>query len=161
MNKSIAVPAPPFDLTLSHWDRTLPPTHSKRILCFALPKDANKEQIVDYLHIALHYTVQRVSFLAGSVIPFSEEEGDRPWLRNISPKGAAYLDVKDLSEQISFHDLAESKFDQQLFDADQLCFLPKVAYVQQEPVDVCRLQANFIDGGMLLVIQIIHTVIDG
>ncbi|KAF2120201.1 putative enoyl-CoA hydratase/isomerase family protein [Lophiotrema nucula] len=161
MNTSIAVPAPPFDLVLSHWDRTFPPTHSKRILCFSLPKDANKEQIVDHLHIALHHTVQRVPFLAGSVVPFSSEEDDRPWLRNISPEGAAYLDVKDLSEKLSFQGLADSQFDQQLFDADELCSLPQVAYVQREPVDVCRIQANFIDGGLLLVVQIVHTVIDG
>lgn len=159
--RSIAVPAPPFDLKLSYFDRTLPPTHSKRILCFSLPKDADKQQIIDQLHIALHYTVQRVPFLAGSIVPFSEEEGNRPWLRNVSPKGSAYLDIKDLSNSMSFESLAAANFDQELFDADQLCSLPQVAYIQAEPVEVCRIQANFIDGGLLLVIQINHVAIDG
>lgn len=161
MNKSIAISGPPFDLKLSYWDRTYPPTHSKRILCFALAENANKEQIVDQLHVALHYTVQRMPFLAGSVVPNSKEEGDRPWLRNISPDGHAYLDVIDLSNQISYNDLAKSNFDQKLFDADQLCSLPQVIYIQQEPVDVCRFSINFIDGGVILVVQILHTVIDG
>lgn len=155
------MPAPPFDLKLSHLDRTLPQTHSKRILCFALPTDVDKERIIDQLHIALHYTVQRVPFLAGSVVPFSEEEGDRPWLRNISPQGAAHLDIKDHGDSIRFSDLAAANFDQELFDVDQLCSLPQVAYVQQDPVDVCRIQANFIEGGLLLVVQILHVVIDG
>ncbi|KAL7787166.1 putative enoyl-CoA hydratase/isomerase family protein [Trichoderma ceciliae] len=161
MNKSIAIPAPPFELTLSHWDRVFPPTHSKRILCFSLPEDANKQQIVDHLHIALHHTVQQLPFLAGSLVPRVEDGGKRPWLRTISSTGAAYLDVKDLSDELSFSYFADSNFDQQLFDADQLCSLPKVAYVQDEPVNVCRFQANFIDGGLLLVVQILHTIVDG
>ncbi|PTB66756.1 putative enoyl-CoA hydratase/isomerase family protein [Trichoderma citrinoviride] len=161
MIKSIAVPAPPFDLTLSHWDRIFPPTHSKRILCFALPDNADKEQIIDQLHIALHYTVQQIPFLAGSLVPRVEDEGKRPWLRTISSAGAAYLDVVELSDQLSFSFFAESNFDQQLFDADQLCSLPQVAYVQEEPVNVCRFQATFIEGGLLLAIQILHTVVDG
>ncbi|KAE8365530.1 ClpP/crotonase-like domain-containing protein [Aspergillus caelatus] len=131
------------------------------MLCFALPKDVNKEQVVDQLHIALHHTVQRVPFLAGSVVPNSEQEGDRPWLRNISPNGHAYLDVKDLCDQISYADLAKANFSQDLFDADQLCSLPQVIYIQQEPVEVCRFRVNFIQGGVILVIQILHTVIDG
>ncbi|KAL7803492.1 transferase [Trichoderma aethiopicum] len=161
MNRSIAVPAPPFELTLSHWDRVFPPTHSKRILCFSLADDANKEQIVDQLHIALHYTVQELPFLAGSLVPRAEDEGRRPWLRTISSTGAAYLDIKDLTDTLSFSYFADSNFDQQLFDADQLCSLPQVAYVQAEPVNVCRFQATFIEGGLLLAIQILHTVVDG
>lgn len=131
------------------------------MLCFSLPENINKEQIVDQLHIALHHTVQRVPFLAGSVVPNSEEEGNRPWLRNISPNGQAYLDVKDLSDQMSYADLAKSNFDQKHFDADQLCSLPQVIYIQQEPVEVCRFRVNFIQGGVILVVQILHTVIDG
>ncbi|KAK6063595.1 transferase [Seiridium cupressi] len=161
MERSIAISGPPFDLKLSYWDRTYPPTHSKRILCFSLPKNADKEQIVDQIHVALHHTVQRVPFLAGSVVPNSEEEGDRPWLRTISPTGYAYLDVKDLSDHISYDNLAKSNFDQKLFDADQLCSLPQVIYIQQGPVDVCRFRVNFIQGGVILVIQILHTVVDG
>ncbi|KAE9367422.1 putative enoyl-CoA hydratase/isomerase family protein [Stipitochalara longipes BDJ] len=159
--RSIAVPAPPFDLKLSYFDRTLPPTHSKRILCFSLPQGTDKERIIDQLHVALHYTVQRVPFLAGSIVPFSEEEGDRPWLRNVSSQGSAYLDIKDLTNSMSFEALAAANFDQELFDADQLCSLPQVAYIQKDPVEVCRIQANFIDGGLLLVIQINHVAIDG
>jgi methylglutaconyl-CoA hydratase len=161
MDKSVAISGPSFNLKLSYWDRTYPPTHSKRILCFALPANVNKEQIVDQVHIALHHTVQRVPFLAGSVVPNSDEEGNRPWLRNISPNGHAYLDVKDLSGQISYADLAQANFSQDLFDAEQLRSLPKVIYIQQEPVDVCRFRVNFIQGGVILVIQILHTVIDG
>ncbi|KAH6723202.1 hypothetical protein BKA61DRAFT_6782 [Leptodontidium sp. MPI-SDFR-AT-0119] len=140
--RSIAVPAPPFDLELSYFDRILPPTHSKRILCFSLPQGVDKERIIDQLHIALHYTVQRVPFLAGYIVPFSEEEGNRPWLRNVSSQGSAYLDIKDLTNSMSFEALATANFDQELFDADQLCSLPQVAYIQEEPVEVCRVQVN-------------------
>ncbi|OKL59532.1 hypothetical protein UA08_04990 [Talaromyces atroroseus] len=161
MDISIPIQGPPFDLTLSHWDRLFPPTHSRRVLCFRLTPDADKYQIVNWLHIALHHTVQRVPFLAGSIVPFSSEEDNRPWLRNLSPNGSAYLDVKDLSGELNYDKLAATNFDPSLLDADKLCSLPRVAYVQDDPVDVCRFRANFIDGGLLLVVSIIHIVADG
>ena len=38
---------------------------------------------------------------------------------------------------------------------------PEAVYIRDGPVDVCRLRANFVDGGLLLVVSIIHTVCDG
>ncbi|KAI9931188.1 hypothetical protein ASPWEDRAFT_22951 [Aspergillus wentii DTO 134E9] len=157
----IAIPAPPFHLTLSGCDRQLSPIPSKHILCFSLSSDADRKQLVEYLHIAFHHTVQRLPFLAGSIVPFPPEEGGRPWLRNISTGGAAHLIIKDLSDQISFSDLVKSNFSESFLQADQICPLPQVAYITPEPVDVCRFQANFINGGLLLVVSIIHNIADG
>ncbi|KAI0912701.1 putative enoyl-CoA hydratase/isomerase family protein [Ustulina deusta] len=161
MEKVFAIPCPPFDVQLSHWDRLFPPTHSKRILCFELPPAADKTRITGYLHAAFHHTVQRVPFLAGSIVPFSPDQGGRPWLRNMVPQGAARLVVKDLSNELSFSELAKANFAQHLLDTEKLCPLPKTAYVQEEPVDVCQFQANFVDGGLLLVVSIIHIAADG
>ncbi|KAL2130204.1 hypothetical protein VTI74DRAFT_6771 [Chaetomium olivicolor] len=161
MDRTFTVPCPPFDVKLSHWDRLFPPTHSKRILCFALPSDADRERIVDCLHIAFHHTVQRVPFLAGSIAPFPPEEGARPWLRNLLPQGAARLHIKDLSDELCFDELAKHDFAQHLLKAEQLCPLPEVAYVSDEPVDVCQMQANFVAGGLLFVVSIIHIAADG
>ncbi|KAL7908547.1 putative enoyl-CoA hydratase/isomerase family protein [Trichoderma velutinum] len=161
MEKTFLVPCPPFELQLSHLDRTFPPTHSKRILCFSLSPDVDRQRVVDYLYIAFHHTVQRVPFLAGSIVPFSAEEGGRPWLRNLIPQGNARLEIKDLSSELSFAELAKANFSQNLLDTEKLCPLPDVAYVSEEPVPVCAFQANFIEGGLLLVVSIVHIAADG
>lgn len=161
MERTFLVPCPPFELQLSHLDRTFPPTHSKRILCFSLSPDVDRQRVVDYLCIAFHHTIQRVPFLAGSIVPFSVEEGGRPWLRNLVPQGSARLEVKDLSRELNFAELERSNFSQNLLNTEQLCPLPDVAYVSEEPVPVCAFQANFIQGGLLLVVSIVHIAADG
>ncbi|KAH8588892.1 putative enoyl-CoA hydratase/isomerase family protein [Bisporella sp. PMI_857] len=168
MNRSFEIQCPPFDLRLSHWDRIFPhwgrifpPSHAKRILCFSLPQKADKEMIISHLHIALHYTVQDLPFLAGSIVPVSLEEESHPWLCNIVPKGAARLDVKDLSDKLSFAALVESNFSHDLLNTDELYSPHKAVHVQHSHRDVCRFQANFIDGGLLIAVSVIHIVADG
>ncbi|KAI8625485.1 putative enoyl-CoA hydratase/isomerase family protein [Xylariaceae sp. FL1651] len=161
MDRILTVPCQPFELRLSHWDRIYPAGHSKRILCFSLPPQHDKEQLVRYLHTAFQRTVKRVPFLAGSIVPFPPDQGGRPWLRNLVPEGAAHLVIKDLSSKLSWSELTKANFSQHLLDTDQLCPLPKAAYVQDDPVDVCQFQANFIEGGLLLVVSIVHIAADG
>lgn len=76
MEKSIAIPCPPFSLQLSHWDKRIPPVYSKRILYFPLPNNSNEhnEYISHLLLAALRSTVEELPFLAGSVVPFSKEQ---------------------------------------------------------------------------------------
>lgn len=116
------------------------------------------EQITQLLLAALKATVEEVPFLAGSVVPFSK---DHPWLRDVRAEGAAYLEVKDLSQQVKYSNLRENNFSPSLLDPDQLCPFPNSVYIQDTPIDVCRLRANFVEDGLLLVISIIHTVCDG
>lgn len=160
MEKTSAIQCPPFSLQLSQWDKRMPPLYSKRILCFSLPKYSSEhnEHIARLLLAALKSVVEELPFLAGSVVPFSK---DQPWLSELRPHGAAYLEVKDLSQQIKFSNLRKARFSSVLLDTDQLCPLPEPLYLGDGPIDVCRLQANLVDGGLLLVVSIIHTVCDG
>ena len=75
--------------------------------------------------------------------------------------GAASLHIKDLSHDITFSQLREANFDSSLLDSDKLAPSPGLADTQEGPADVCRLQANFVTGGLLLVVSIIHTACDG
>ena len=160
MEKSFAIQCPPFSLQLSHWDKRMTPLYSKRVLCFPLPNNSNEhnEHIAYLLLAALRSTVEELPFLAGSIVPFSK---DQPWLHDLRPHGAAYLEVKDLSQEINFLNLRKARFSSLLLDTEQLCPLPEPVYIRDGPVDVCRLRANFVDGGLLLVVSIIHTVCDG
>ena len=160
MDKSFAIQCPPFNLQLSRLDMRMAPMYSKRVLCFHLPNNSieHKEYITRLLLTALRSTVEELPFLAGSVVPFSK---DQPWLHDLVPHGAAYLVVKDLSREINFLDLRKARFSSVLLDTEQLCPLPEAFYLRDGPIDVCRLQANFVDGGLLLVVSIVHTVCDG
>lgn len=135
--------------------------HSKRILCFSLPADTDKKKLTNYLHIAFHHTIQRVPFLADSVVLLSPKEGGRPWLRTIVPEGAARIVIKDLSDELDFPNLSQLGFPQHLLKTERLCPLPQVGYFKEEKVDVCQFQANFIQDGLLLCVSIIHTAADG
>ena len=157
MDKTFAVQCPPFKLQLSHWDKRMGPLYSQRILCFPLSNnsDEHKAHITQLLLTALQSTVDKLPFLAGSV------SKDKPWLYNLGPKGAAYLEVKDLSSTVNFQDLRKASFSLTLLDNKQLCPFPEPIYIRDHPVDVCRLRANFVEGGLLLVVSVIHTVSDG
>ena len=160
MEKMPSVPCPPFDLKLSHWDKRFMPMYSKRLLCFSLPNNssADNERIATLLHEALKYTVDQVPFLAGSVVPFSK---DQPWLRDIRPQGAAHLEVRDLTVEIDYLELRKAYFKSSLLDAEKLCPYPEAVYMKDDPIDVCRIRANLVRGGLILAVQLIHTVFDG
>ena len=155
--KILSVPSPKYDLKLSHWDKRTMPIYSKRILCFEI-RDADIDKITRLLLAALQSTVEELPFLAGSVAPVAT---DKPWLMNIIPEGAAYLEIQDLSSDVKFTELQKSSFSSSLLDTEKLCAFTLPAYVQEDPVDICRFRANFIDGGLLLAVQLIHTVFDG
>ena len=160
MDQTFAIKGPSFDLRLSIWDKRMPPMYSRRVLCFALPSDTDerKQRIVHLLETALRSTVEELPFLAGSVVPLSKEQ---PWLHDLRPHGAASLQIKDLSHEINFSQLREAGFDSSLLDSDQLGPLSGLENTQDGPADVCRLQANFVAGGLLLAVSIIHTACDG
>ena len=160
MDESFAIQCPPFSVQLSHWDKRMTPMYSKRVLCFPLPKSSIEQNahIVRLLLAALRSTVGELPFLAGSIVPFSK---DQPWLHDLHPQGAAYLEIKNLSREINYEDLREAQFSSLLIDTEQLCPLPEAVYIRAGPIDVCRLRANFVDGGLLLVVSIVHTVCDG
>ncbi|KAL8729126.1 MAG: hypothetical protein Q9166_004957 [cf. Caloplaca sp. 2 TL-2023] len=129
-------------------------------MCFDLLNNdkAHNERIGQLLLAALQSTVEQLPFLAGSVVPVSK---DQAWLHELLPQGAAYLETQDLSRELSFDSLRKASFSAALLDTDQLCPFPDPVYIRDGPIDVCRLRATFIDGGLLLVISIVHTVCDG
>ena len=135
------------------------PMYSQRIFCFSVPevKDFGT-QIANLLHEALQLTVKELPFLAGSVVPFSKEQ---PWLRDLRPEGAAYLTTKDLTQEIDYCRLRGAAFASSLLDAGKLCPRPEVVYVRDDPIEVCHIQASFVNGGLLLAYSIIHNVCDG
>jgi hypothetical protein len=162
MEEVYSIPSTPFSLRLSSWDKMWQPIHSRRILCFSLPPDADREAVVSDLFEGLKRIVDELPWLAGSVAQLStQEEGAPPWHWTIAPKGDCRMVVKDLSDTIDYATLRESHFAQKLLDTDTLGSLPLVLHITDEVVPVCRLQANFVRGGLLLVVLIPHVAADG
>ncbi|KAJ4147499.1 hypothetical protein LMH87_002012 [Akanthomyces muscarius] len=165
MTSSFAVPCPPFRITLSQWDRVFPhwgkifpPKDAVRVYCFAVAPDVDKQAIVNQLHLALQSTVHKIPFLGGALVLPSAK--DKPWDVRLVSDGAARLDVQDLSDRQSFAELAKFKFAQHMFPQD---IFPPVndALPPGSRVSLCRIQATWIDGGLLLVTSVNHTVADG
>ncbi|OAR02345.1 hypothetical protein LLEC1_04194 [Akanthomyces lecanii] len=164
MTSSFAVPCSPFRITLSQWDKVFPhwgkifpPSDAVPLYCFAVAPEADKQKIVNQLHLALQSTVQKVPFLGGAfVLPHAQ---DKPWDVRLVSEGAARLDVQDLSDRQSFAELAKSKFAQHLLPED---IFPSVNddLPPGSHVSLCRIQATWIDGGLLLVISINRVVAD-
>lgn len=134
--------------------------YSKRVLCFSLPIDSNehKEYIVQLLHTALRATVSEYPFIAGTVV---QPSNDRPWIHDVLPQGAAYLEIQDLSDQLSYAKLQEANFPSTSLNTKQLCPFSKPLYTTGFPLDACRIRATFVGGGMLLVASIVHLLCDG
>ena len=162
MERILEVPCPEFKLQLSNWDERFMPLYSKRILCFSLHRkiEDDYEKIVQLLFKALQSTVDELPFLAGSIVRHSKTS---PWLYDIRSQGAAYLEIKDYTREMSFLNLRKAQFPSALLDSQKLCPLPRPTYNRDEdfPAAVCRLRANFVDGGLLLVVSIAHTICDG
>jgi hypothetical protein len=162
MEEVYSIPSTPFSLRLSSWDKMWQPIHSRRILCFSLPPDADREAVVSDLFEGLKRTVDELPWLAGSVAQLStQEEGAPPWHWIIAPKGDCRMVVKDLSDTIDYATLRENHFAQKLLDTNMLGSLPLVLHITDEVVPVCRIQANFVRGGLLLVFLIPHVAADG
>ena len=162
MERTLEVPCPNFKLQLSNWDERFIPLYSKRVLCFSLPHktEDDYEKVTQLLFAALRSTVNELPFLAGSIVRHSKAA---PWLYDIRSQGAAYLEVKDYTREMNFPNIRKAHFASALLDSQKLCPLPKATYNRDEdfPAAVCRIRANFVDGGLLLVVSIAHTICDG
>ena len=155
MDKTFAVQCPQLNSRISDWDKRMHPLYSMKVLCFSLSNnsDEHKEHITQLLLTALQSAVVKLPFLAGSVEPFSD---GKSWLYNLRPEGAAYLEVKDLSSKINFQDLRKASFSPTLLDNEQLCPYHKAICSREGSAEFWRLRANFVEGGLLLVVFIIH-----
>lgn len=143
------ISGPPFTCAFSSVDQVTPPIYSRRVLVFSRRDDETTEAI-RALKLGLERTIEEIPVLAGQM---GYEDG----LWTIK-KGHARLRVKKID--MEFGELENSTFSESMLPADLISSVPTLADPQTE-WHACRLQANFINGGLLLVASINHTVMDG
>lgn len=140
---------PPFECIFSAVDQVTPPIYSRRILIFSR-QDDTRDQSIAALKAGLQRTVNEIPVLAGQM-------GYAPTGWTVK-NGQVRLRVKDVD--MDFSELEASKFSEKMLSADLLSTVPTLKDPQTE-WHSCRMQANLIRGGLLLVISINHTTMDG
>ncbi|KAI9898653.1 hypothetical protein N3K66_007013 [Trichothecium roseum] len=149
---------PPFQCLFSPVDQVTPPIYSRRILIFSHAPDHDRENTVLALKTGLQRAIDEFPVLAGQMGYVA------PGGWTIKP-GVARLRIKHFDsdpddDELTFERLQESGFCESLLPADLVSSVPTLAD-PQEDWHACRLQANFIRGGLLLVVSVNHTVMDG
>ncbi|KAL9080865.1 MAG: hypothetical protein Q9157_000469 [Trypethelium eluteriae] len=79
----------------------------------------------------------------------------RPMMYEVILRGGVLRDPCLKNHELDYDKLREAQFVSSLLDSDKI--RPKA----EPPVDVCRLRANFVANGLILVVPIAHTVCDG
>lgn len=151
---------PPFQCLFSPVDQVTPPIYSRRILIFSHAPHHSQENTILALKTGLQRAVDEFPVLAGQM-GYAAPGG---W--TIKP-GVARLRIQHFDadpesgdEELTFDRLRESGFCESLLPADLVSSVPTLAD-PQEDWHACRLQANFVRGGLLLVVSVNHTVMDG
>ena len=144
-----SISGPPFDVKFSLVDQVTPPVYSRRILIFSL-QDHDRDQLVLALRSGLQRTVDEIPILAGQM-------GHTPTGWTVK-SGQALLRIREIDMSLS--ELKSSNFSEGMLPADRLSSVPTITDPECE-WHACRIQANFISGGLLLVLSINHTTMDG
>ncbi|APA13792.1 hypothetical protein SS1G_14452 [Sclerotinia sclerotiorum 1980 UF-70] len=135
-------------------DMTMPPIYSKRVLIFStdntLDPAHDRAEGVRVLRHAMQATVEQYPVLANGV---SFSSGAWKFF-----PGQARLLIKELP--MTYEELKSANFSSNLLQADVLTSLPEMADFEND-WDCCRIQANFIKGGLLLCVSIFHLAMDG
>lgn len=140
------------------------------LLCFPLRNGLTKDSIVANLETATSKLVETFPWLAGKVINEGSGPGDSGLFRVVPCQKFAWrqsiLKVKDCTDLCpSFTDISKAQGPFSMLDGQVLASLPAFpqSYEDSEsdPAPVVLLQANFVQGGLLLDICAQHNFMDG
>ena len=145
-------------------------SYSHLLLCFRITEGLSKEPIIEALESAVTKLITTFPWLAGKVLHEGREPGNSGIFR-VAPCASwgppnTILRVNDCSEICPpYAKIIEAGGPIKMFDPEVLA--PCVAFPQSyqesesDPAFVSALQANFIDGGLLLDIATQHNIMDG
>jgi len=172
------ITGPPAHFDLVYSDVWLPPLYSRRILCFKLPQDSSHQRAIEILKRGLQSLVDGTPELGGQVVfvPGEEREDGVPW-KALRPGKGIELVVKDLrhrrdsnSNRNSNEDLDTEKFpsyaalESNNFPISAFkdkILVPVPVPIMPLPLPQTVLQANLIEGGLLLCVCLGHELTDG
>lgn len=173
------ITGPPAHFDLIYSDVWLPPLYSRRILCFQLPQESTHEIALEILKRGVQSLVDGTPVLGGQVVfvPGEEREDGVPW-KAIRPGKGIELVVKDLRHHHhssgttnengtkndeepfpTYAELESTNFPITAFKDSIL--VPVPVPIMPLPLPQTVLQANLIEGGLLLCVCMAHELTDG
>ncbi|KAF1993251.1 hypothetical protein P154DRAFT_477949 [Amniculicola lignicola CBS 123094] len=154
-------------ILLSPFDNVMPRYYAKFILALRLNPGQELEEVHKLLAEAFHITIDSMPFLAGKAF-LSNPGSTNPSIARLevripTPVTRGHyptLAFQDLSQELDYDELMDAGLPQEDLDGDK--FLPN-AYIPnlQSGADILVVQANYLDGGVLLGLGIFHPVTDG
>ncbi|TGO45654.1 hypothetical protein BCON_0375g00020 [Botryotinia convoluta] len=149
---------------LTPLDHLMPRTYVISMNCsWPISRRSNIEDIHKHLKLGLKQTIKEIPFLGGSVVPTGSPgkfcietlPGD------FEGNQLIFNDLRTGSGNSwphSYKSLRKARFPSTLFTDD--CLSPVKGYMTQERLPVIAAQANFIDGGLVLHLSVLHTACD-
>ncbi|GKZ80868.1 hypothetical protein AnigIFM56816_005377 [Aspergillus niger] len=137
------------------------------LLLFTIPEGITRDDIVSDLISAVAMIREKVPWMAGKVINIDKSPGNSGrYIVVPCPAPGRLVEVKDVSHVLpSYPEIQRLKAPNYLLDSHLLA--PTTAFPQrfedseEDPSRVIRLQANFVDGGVLIDFAIQHNMTDG
>ncbi|KAI9733655.1 MAG: hypothetical protein M1834_003257 [Cirrosporium novae-zelandiae] len=148
-------------LKLSSLDQFMIRGTVRQILCFPVKNSSLESEIVATLQYGLDKTVAELPFLAGYV---RKEEGTANNSVEVVYRhgDSVKLKVKDLKDlMMPYQKLAALRMPMSELRAELVSPMPNMPDPTRDKHEVIAVQANFINGGLLLSICIHHSVFDG
>lgn len=134
-------------------------------LCFPLQDASSQPQIIDTLTKGLERLSMSFPWLAGQVVSEGLAEGNTGLSKIIPLNKTSPLIVKDLTDETavpSMDALRKANFPCSMLDGTVLTPLKGLpTSYEEDPAPVFLLQANFINGGLLLTFAGEHSTMDG
>ncbi|KAF5679228.1 enoyl-hydratase isomerase family [Fusarium heterosporum] len=145
-------------------ERTGPRGYLRYVFPMRLAQDYNLDEVLSVLHDGYRAACQRIGVLASEAVPDIEaKQANVLKLQRRSDDEIGGMDSRDLrglnSYPWTFAQLKDKHFPISAFDADLL--MPGPLWPQSEkPIPISLVQANFIQGGILIGWNVFHMVGD-
>lgn len=155
----------PEVIALSPIDQIMPRLYTRFVLCFSLAPDADHKKVASDLKAGLAATLTEIPFLAGDIV--AEEGGKEKVQLEIGEDAGVDFTVRDytlpetrgLWTTGSYKELEAAHFPITSLTDSLLSPTGMIPMAPRNPV--IAVQANFIDGGLLLVFSKHHSGTDG
>ncbi len=151
-----------FDL--SDWDQLVPGNHVTPSTVFPLNADANKDQIITSLKTGLQNVLSCIPLLGGTLLNDSKANRMCVLRENHVPIKLGVHHLEDDDSFPTYEKLAKDGFPIEVFTSNAAAFTPPGSNVagfrRDDGCPVAVFQANFIKGGLILTVAIIHLCAD-
>lgn len=156
------------NVALSPFDQTIPRLYVHKLFCFPFPNPDQQAEAVENLEQALSATISRWPFITGSVSPTeTAAQYNAVQLRYNTPApgeiGKDLLTIKTLATSEfpwTYEQLCGAGVPPSAFDKGVLSIVPEWPKPDQT-YPALAIQANFIEGGLILCFGFHHAVADG